>query len=263
MRILPAALEWREHDGLTWLRWQAGAACMAFPTRSGGVSAPPFEGLNLAFSVADDPANVRENRRRWCAALGIAQSRLVIPAQVHSTAIAWVDEGDAGRGAFGLDTVLPALDGLLTRTVSLPLVVSYADCVPVAIVAEGDDGPALAVVHAGWRGMLAGIVGRAAAALSRVGRPTAAVIGPSIGPCCFTVGEEPRRRFALRFPGCVRGSAVDLQRCARSELEAAGVPPLAVAEAGICSADDERFFSHRRDAGLTGRHLAIAWLRDT
>ena len=96
-------------------------------------------------------------------------------------------------------------DGLLTAATGLGLAISYADCVPVVIVAEGEEGPAYATVHAGWRGMLAGIVGKAAAELARSGRrPVAAVVGPSIGPCCFTVDEEPAAPVRGPVPGLLR-----------------------------------------------------------
>ncbi|MCX6371780.1 MAG: laccase domain-containing protein, partial [Actinobacteria bacterium] len=147
-------------------------------------------------------------------------------------------------------------------TPGLGLAVSYADCVPVAIVAGGADGPELAAVHAGWRGMLAGIVGQAAAALARRGRLLGAVVGPSIGPCCFTVDEGLRKRFDERFPGSAGESTVDLWACAERDLEAAGVPPAALSVVGLCTMSDARFFSHRRDRGTTGRHLAIAWRQE-
>ena len=136
---------------------------------------------------------------------------------------------------------------------------SYADCVPVVIVASGPQGPALATVHAGWRGMVAGIVGTAAAELARCGRLVGAVVGPSIGPCCFAVDDALRARFAACFPGSAGDATVDLWACARQELEAAGVPPAAVTVTRLCTSCDRRFFSHRREHGLTGRHLAIAW----
>ncbi|MCX6372139.1 MAG: polyphenol oxidase family protein, partial [Actinobacteria bacterium] len=155
-------LEWREAEGLTWLQWEGAGVAAAFPTREGGVSPAPFASLNLGLSVDDGPANVLENRRRLCTALGLPQGRLVVPGQVHGTKLAWVGEAEAGRGAIDRETVLHDHDGLLTATPGLGLAVSYADCVPVAIVAGGADGPELAAVHAGWRGMLAGIVGQAA-----------------------------------------------------------------------------------------------------
>ncbi len=255
-------VEWRERDGLSWLAWDAGGVSAAFPTRLGGVSSPPFAALNLGLSVGDAPDLVLENRRRLCVAVGVPPEQLVVPGQVHGVALVWVGEAEAGRGARDRESVLHDHDGLLTSTPGLALVVSYADCVPVVIVAAGDDGPALATVHAGWRGMLAGIVGEAAAELGRGRRLVAAIVGPSIGPCCFAVDEELRRRFAARFPGSAGATTVDLWRCARLELEAAGVPPAGVTVTGLCTATDARFFSHRRDGGVTGRHLAIAWRQE-
>lgn len=256
------AMMWRERDGVSWLAWEAFGVHAAFPARTGGVSAPPFDSLNLGLSVDDDPAAVLENRGRLCAATGVPQDRLVVPGQVHGTTLAWVGELEAGRGAFDSASVIREHDGLLTAAAGLGLVVSYADCVPVVIVAVGEEGPAFAAAHAGWRGMLAGIVGKAAAELSVGRRLVGAAVGPSIGPCCFTVDEELERRFEARFPGSSGAGAVDLWRCARQELESAGVPAGAVSVAGLCTSSDARFFSHRRDRGATGRHLAIAWRQE-
>jgi YfiH family protein len=256
------ALDWHAAGDLKWLQWEGGGVTAAFPGREGGVSPAPFESLNLGLSVDDDAANVLENRRRLCAALGVPQERLVVPGQVHGTTLAWVADAEAGRGAHDRETVIHDHDGLLTATHGLGLVVSYADCVPVVIAARGADGPELAVVHAGWRGMLAGIVGQAAGQLAGRGRLLGAVVGPSIGPCCFTVDEALRERFQARFPGCTGERAVDLWACAGRDLEAAGVPPGAVTVTGLCTMDDGRFFSHRGDHGSTGRHLAIAWRQE-
>jgi hypothetical protein len=153
-------------------------------------------------------------------------------------------------------------DGLLTAAPGLGLVVSYADCVPVVIVADGEEGPALATVHAGWRGMLAGIVGKAATELAAGRRLIAAAVGPSIGPRRFAADQDLRRRFEARFTGSSGAYTIDLWRCARLDLERSGVPDGAVAISGVCTASDARFFSHRRDRGVTGRHLAIAWRQE-
>jgi polyphenol oxidase len=257
-----ALLEWRERDGLRWLRWDAAGASAAFPARYGGVSAPPFDSLDLGLSVGDDDAAVLENRRRFWTALGLSRERVVVPGQVHGTTLAWVGEEEAGRGAADRESVLREHDGLLTVTPRLGLAVSYADCVPVVLATSGPQGSALATVHAGWRGMLAGIVGKAARELSRRGRLAAAVVGPSIGPCCFTVDDGLRARFEARFPGSAGATTVDLWACARQELEAAGLPAEAITVTALCTSSDARFFSHRRDHGATGRHLAIAWLQE-
>jgi copper oxidase (laccase) domain-containing protein len=87
-------------------------------------------------------------------------------------------------------------------------------------------------------------------------------VGPSIGPCCFTVDEGLRARFEERFPGSARKASVDLWACAGRDLEAAGLPSAVVTITALCTAGDGRFFSHRRDAGSTGRHLAVAWRQE-
>jgi YfiH family protein len=257
------SLAWRDDDGLSWLEWSGAGIRAAFPTRKGGVSPAPYESLDLGLAVGDEPALVLENRRRFAAAAGLPLERWVVPRQVHGTGIAAVTETDAGRGAFALAAGVPDTDALHTATPGLGLALSYADCVPVVVVAAGEDGPELATVHAGWRGMEAGIVAAAAATLAGRGRLLAAVVGPSIGPCCFAVDAALRARFAARFPGSARELTVDLWECARQELAQAGVPPAAITTTGLCTAHDERFYSHRRDAGLTGRHLAIAWRLQT
>jgi YfiH family protein len=255
-------LEWRERDGVRWLQWAGAGVVAAFPTREGGVSPAPYDSLNLGLSTDDEARNVLENRRRLCAAVGLRPERLVVPGQVHGTTMAWVDDAMAGRGASSPDDVVAKHDALLTATPGLALAISYADCVPVVIVAAGDGGPFLATVHAGWRGMIGGIVGHAAAALAERGRLAGAVVGPSIGPCCFAVDGALRERFAARFPGSAGEATVDLWACAEAELRAAGVPPEAIAVTRVCTSTDARFFSHRRDHGATGRHLAVAWRQE-
>jgi YfiH family protein len=260
--VSQGTLEWRERDGVRWLHWEGAGVAAAFPSWVGGVSPAPHDSLNLGLSTADEPGCVLENRRRLCHAVGLHEDGLVVPGQVHGTAMAWVDAGMAGRGAFASVDVIAERDALLTTSPGLGLGISYADCVPVVIVAAGDEGPCFATVHAGWRGMIGGIVGRAAAALGERGRLVCAVVGPSIGPCCYAVDAALRERFAARFPGSAQATSVDLWACARAELVAAGLPAEAVSETRVCTASDARFFSHRRDHGATGRHLAIAWRQE-
>ncbi len=199
------AMVWRERDGVDWLAWEAGGVHAAFPARSGGASRPPYGSLNLGLSVGDDPEAVLENRRRLCAAIGVPLERLVVPGQVHGTALEWVAEADAGRGACDSPSVIRERDGLLTATTGLGLAVSYADCVPVVIVADGDEGPAFATVHAGWRGMLAGVVGAAAAELAAGRRLRAAALRGSVPRL---IRRRDGRPLALRAarPGGRRGA---------------------------------------------------------
>ena len=137
------------------------------------------------------------------------------------------------------------------------IVVVTADCVPVALVRIGGRA-AVALVHVGWRGLLAGVVPAAVAALG--GRPIAAAIGPGIGPCCYEVGEDVagpvRAGFGL---GLVRNGRLDLPGAvARALLDAGCVRVDRLDECTACNAD--RFFSHRRDAGVTGRQGAVAYV---
>ena len=280
----------RRDGELVWFEAGDDAWCVAFSTRLGGVSQAPYDTLNIGYSVADQQRAVAENRRRLAVALGLEARDLVVPGQVHGTTIATVGLEERGRGAFGRETVVHDTDGLLTHEVGVPLMVTFADCVPVLIVARGASGAArIALVHAGWRGMLTGIVAKAARTLlvppargdaggrrtradyrhaSRGGdearwqpaRLVAALVGPSIGPCSFAVGDDIGRRFEAAFPGTRQGGCVDLWRAAEQQLVAAGLASEAVVNPRLCTVCDERFFSHRRDGGLTGRQAAIAWL---
>jgi YfiH family protein len=255
----PPGLLRREAAGVDWYEAAGHGWRAAFSTRHGGVSRSPYDGLNVGFSTADRPADVARNRNVLAAALGIEGGRLVVPGQVHGLRLAEVGSGDVGRGARGPADVVPDTDGLLTRAPDVPLFISFADCVPVLIVA-GEPACALALVHAGWRGMLAGIVGKAARAVTGFAPPRAAVIGPSIGPCCFAVSAEVGERFEAAFPGTWRDGRVDLWETARRQLEESGVGAARVVVSGLCTHHDRGFFSHRRDRGLTGRQAAIAWL---
>jgi hypothetical protein len=129
-----------------------------------------------------------------------------------------------------------------------------ADCLPVAIARTTGDDPALALVHAGWRGLLAGVVANAVAA---VGGRAAAIVGPGIGPCCYEVGEDVAEPFRARFgPQVLRGRHLDLPAAAERALRAAGVG--SVERIDLCTAcHADLFFSHRRDGERTGRQGVI------
>ena len=249
------------HDdgGPVWYEASGDGWRAAFSTRLGGVSAPPYDSLNLGLATDDDPAAVRRNRLDFAAAAGVRGGDLVVPGQVHGTIVAEVGRGERGRGALDRADVIAETDGLLTRESGLPLFVSFADCVPVLLVA-GRPAQALALVHAGWRGMVAGIVAEAARALGAYGAARAAVVGPSIGPCCFAVSADVGERFAAAFPGTWRDGRVDLWEAARQELAAAGLAPADIVTSGLCTCHDHEFFSHRRERGVTGRQAAIAWM---
>jgi YfiH family protein len=235
-----------------------GPAGAAFTTRAGGAGTGAFASLNLGGGQGDDPATVRANRRAVCAALGLDPGRVAVGQQVHGADIRVLDRPHGPAPFCDALEGWPEGDGLLSRTPGLGLAVLGADCLPVLLWRR--DVPGVAAVHAGWRGLVAGVVEGAVRALGDPAR-TGAAIGPGIGPCCYAVGEEVRGAFAARFgPGVVRGAAVDLAAAGRAALTAAGLPPSAVWAMETCtSCDEPRWFSHRRDRGVTGRQAGVVW----
>ena len=213
---------------------------MAFTTRTGGVSQGAYASLNLGALTDDLAANVDENRRLACAGIGADPERLTLNRQVHS---ARAHEAVAGRrGVEG--------DGLWTAELGLPLLALTADCVPIALAATAGK-PRLAVLHAGWRGLLDGIVESGVRALG--GGALAAAVGPAIGPCCYEVGPEVSERFDADL---TTGRMLDLRRAVERRLQAAGVS--VVEHFDLCTmCHAQLFFSHRRDRGVTGRQGVI------
>ena len=249
--------------------WPAPARVRAFvTTREGGVSEGEHGTLNLGMKCGDDPQRVAANRRTVEAHLPATPAWLV---QVHGTAVADLDEGDA--------TLRPALPGNGERRVASPslpadaaatsrpgtvAVVLTADCLPVFLCR--DDGSRVAVAHAGWRGLAAGVLENAVASLG--GGPAQAIawLGPAIGPAAFEVGPEVREAF-VRVDGAAAGAfaahrgdrfLADLYALARQRLARAGVAR--VFGGSFCTyAESERFFSYRR-AKQSGRMGAFIWI---
>jgi YfiH family protein len=227
---------------------------VAFSTRLGGVSEGPYASLNLGILTDDDPERVVANRRRLAAGVGVDAETATMAWQVHGADVVRAD----GRGIARPGTELERCDGLWTDEPGRGLMLLTADCLPVAL-ARGNGTPGLAVLHVGWRGLLAGIVPAGARALG--GGPLRAAIGPGIGPCCYEVGDEVAAPFRERFGGdVVTGRKLDLAEATDRELRAAGAE--AVERIGLCtSCEEELFFSHRRDRGVTGRQGVLAALR--
>jgi YfiH family protein len=230
----------------------------AFTTRTGGVSRGPYAALNLAGTVADAPEAVRANRELVCARLGIDAGRVRVGTQVHGTLVRPVRGADE-EGRF-LDAAYrwPEGDGLVSDQRGAAVGVFGADCLPVLLWHR--DRPLVAAVHAGWRGLVDGILEAAVDALGG-GAGLGVAIGAGIGPCCYPVSPEVRDRFATRFgPGVVRGQAVDLADAARCALARRGVPRAAVWVLDSCtSCEPERWFSFRRDGAPTGRQAGLIW----
>jgi YfiH family protein len=263
-------MEWRETDGVRWLEAELPGARAAFSTRLGGVSAAPFDSLNLGILTDDGRAAVYENRRRLASALGHAPDRIAFGRQVHGAELA--THAGPQRCEFAADSAdnshrdadPPEVDGHVIAEPGLAGLVFVADCLPVAL--KGPSG--VAMLHCGWRPLAAGIVAKGAAAIGA----TAAAIGPGIGPCCYEVGDEVLSAFAELGPGIAvdgpKTSAIqtqsarrhlDLGEVARRLLAGAGVDQ--VESADLCtSCNPELFYSHRRDAGRSGRQAGLAWI---
>ena len=230
------------------LRWDPpGPYVVAFSTRLGGVSGPPFDSLNLGRLTLDDTEHVTENRRRLCAGAGADPAAVSFNRQVHGAKVRTADSDANGEPG----------DGLVSAVPRQPLLVFTAYCLPVALVRPNGDRPALSLLHVGWRGLLAGIVGTGA---QTVGHGFHAVVGPGIGPCCYEVGEEVAARFRARFGRrIVDRGRLDLWRATERSLQEAGAAHVSRIE--LCTACHPRlFFSHRRDGARTGRQGAVGFV---
>lgn len=243
-------MEWREVEGTRWLEAAMSGATAAFSTRIGGVSQPPFDDLNLGVFTEDEQGAVVENRHRLAAALGFPPERVAIGRQVHGAELSRHAGPQVPSPFAEPGSPIPEVDGHLSAEPDLALLVFVADCVPVALSGPGG----VAMLHCGWRGLAAGIIERGATAISA----TDAAIGPSIGPCCYEVGEEVLDAFAGLGDGIASGPTLDLPEVARRLLRDADVEQ--VETAGLCTGcESDLFFSHRRDEGRTGRQAGLVW----
>jgi hypothetical protein len=242
--ILPAPFEeWAEHLAIS-----LPGARAVFTTRRGGFSSGPYESLNLGRLTDDEDDAVERNRDRIQELVG---RPLAMVHQAHGADV-WPAETLPGWPN------LTKGDGVCASGPGLAPAVLVADCLPVAVAGRG----AVAMLHAGWRGLSEQILAVGVAAVrKKVGpdAPLEAAIGPGIGACCYEVGEEVLAVFAPYGPDVRRGANLDLAAVARAQLSQAGVR--AVHDLGLCTAcHPELFFSHRRDQGITGRQAGIAWL---
>ena len=236
---------------------RAGAGA-AFSSRLGGCSRGAFASLNLGAEVGDRPEDVDANRARFAARAGFAPDSVAPVRQVHGGAVLSV----SGPGAAG------TADGLCTDAPGVTLIIAVADCAAVYLV-DPERG-AIGLCHAGWRGTVAAVAARCVATMAaRFGcRPEnlRAAVSPCIGACCYEV-DGPVIAALTGQPGCLRPTdpahaRLDIAEANRRQLLGAGLDPARIAVAGICTAcHPPTLFSHRRDAGRTGRMHAALWLR--
>jgi YfiH family protein len=233
-----------------------------FSTRNGGISTPPFDSLNLAFHVGDAPEAVTANRRIFSAAAGFSLENLVCAQQVHGTRVFSASFQDRGKGVYCYEDAVSETDALITDDSNVVLGAFFADCVPVFIA--DPVRKAVGLAHAGWKGTLHHIAQKTVAKMTEefgcVSSDCFAFIGPSIGPCCYRVGEEV---IALLDPALAahvssegedkKGFKLDLWGANRADLLVAGLSADNIAVSGLCTRCDARFFSFRRAGGQTGR----------
>jgi len=249
-------------DGLTLLTSpmleEAKNLTHAFTTRLGGKSSQPLEWFNLGrhWDTDESKQDAIANRARLCKALNLDFSRLVVPGQVHSTHVEWISDPEN----------LPDVDGVATVSCRTPILLHYADCVPIIIFDRSL--PAVCVLHAGWRGTAGGIVRKGIELLRSVigARPDEmiAAVGPAIGDCCYPVGEDVAEKLKSSVAdseGLIRmaGDTLypDLKSINAMQLLEEGVA--AVDVSSYCTnCHPELFYSHRYSQGQTGRQGAIA-----
>lgn len=235
---------------------------IAFTQRGGGYSAPPYASLNLGDHVGDDLDAVARNRELLMGTMGVDVSRyasLVVPKQVHGDALVCVE----GNLADAQAAARAGADGIVCVQDDVPVLLAFADCVPVVVVAPTG---AFAVLHAGWRGALAGIAGKGAKALAQAAGCAVsscnAYIGPHIGACCYETSQEILDRFVQRYGGvCDAGSRhLDLTAAVSASLIEASIERERICDSMSCtSCSNDRYFSYRADGKVTGRHGAFAY----
>ena len=242
-----------------------------FSTRIGGVSPAPWDSLNLGPSRGDDPENVRENYRRFCAVLGTVPAKAVLSQQTHTTNLRRVTAEDAGKG-LTRPRDYRDVDALMTDVPGLALTVFSADC--GVILLHDPVHAAIAAVHAGWRGCAGGILAKTVRAMTEsYGTDPAdllAAIGPCIGPCCFETGAEVPAAAAALLGGGTDGLwhrkengkyMVDLAGVVLRRLEQLGLRRENMEALGECTmCHPERYWSHRYTGGVRGSQANIIML---
>ncbi len=259
----------------TWLESELFASTGAracFSTRNGGYSAGPYSSLNLGLHVGDDEIAVLNNRLDYWSALGLDPDALVGVRQVHGTRVVAVTRADRGKGAASWSHALAGADGLVTLDGGVPVFGLSADCHLVALAVPECKG--IAVLHAGWRGLLGGILEKGAGLLAGLAwkqpEDLVAFVGPGLGENCFEVSGDFETSLAAAWGDVAAKELVRsdgtrrlgrYEAAVRRALAAAGILPGNIECIGGCTAtESESYYSHRRSGGRTGRMAMTAWV---
>ena len=250
----------------------SGLVRHCFSTRLGGKSTGPYAAMNLGFGRGEEREIVAENMSALCQALGVAEEKVVFGKQVHDVQVYQLAGQSPMTGRF--QSSLTGYDALMTNEPSWTLVTYHADCVPVFLLDPCHR--AIAMIHAGWRGTAGRIVQHTLADMETAydTRPqdVLAYIGPSIGPCCFQVGEEVRDAFLEKIPQseqAIKRDAtpqkwkIDLWAVNQALLQEAGVPETQIEIEGLCTmCHGELFYSHRAMGESRGSMAAFLSLKE-
>jgi len=235
---------------------------VVFTTRQGGVSPKPFNSLNLGFHVGDLQNNVEINRERLLSDLNLDINNLTTAEQIHGNIPTVIEENLVGRGAKSFADSIPGTDALITAIEDVPLALFFADCVPIILVDPKMRN--VAIIHAGWRGIVGNIISNTINTLNECcgtrSSDLIAFIGPSIGKCCYEVSEELQEQFKKRFNAKIYNTKIDLPEYAETELKEKEVPGRQITRLDYCtSCRNDLFFSYRREQ-KTGRQAGIVVL---
>ena len=245
-------------------------------TRLGGVSRSPYQSLNLGIGTKDDRENIWANRKLFCQALGLDAENAVTTFQVHQDKVHTVTPRDVGLRDRFYHTVLADTDALITNSPGIPLLLFFADCVPIIIYDPVKR--AAGVCHAGWKGTMANIAAKTLrnmrAAFETNPADCLVGIGPSIGPCCYEVDEVVIDSLKNSFAGEMSADflhalaqphgakwLLNLWATNKIKLQEAGIPKEKIILSSVCTAcNTALFYSHRAEGGLTGRVGALVSL---
>jgi YfiH family protein len=256
----------RESGGIVTYRFESLALeglVHTVLTRLGGVSREPFNTLNVGRTVGDEEAAVAENHARVYAHLRLSAAQVTSPRQIHSNRVVAVSGAQAG-------SLIPDSDGLATATPGVGLLLRFADCQPILLYDPVRH--ALALIHAGWRGVAQGIARRAVETMVQAfgSRPgdLLAGLGPAIGPCHYVVGDKVAAAMGYVLPQWSEAMSplgedqwrLDLSAANAQQLAAEGVQQIEAAN--LCTAcHRDEFYSHRAENGQTGRFAVAAYLK--
>ncbi|MFY4773790.1 peptidoglycan editing factor PgeF [Metabacillus sp. RGM 3146] len=246
---------------------------IGFTASGGGTSTDCYSSLNMGLHVGDDPEGVRENRRIMAEKLDLPLQNWVYADQVHDNKIYKAASPDKSKGTIDYSSAIPATDGLYTKDKNLMLALCYADCVPLYFFDK--EQSMIGTAHAGWKGTVKNIAGEMVKCWVNAEKSNpaniAAAIGPSIGPCCYTVDDRVIQQIELlhldgkkTYDKSAEGQySLNLKELNRQLLIKAGLKEENIYVSSYCtSCEKDLFFSHRRDTGKTGRMIGFIGMKE-